>query len=177
MRNLSLDETWDYTKRIWKWVAFQKEVLKDERDVEALKQIWLEENAPEFVGITVSCFFCESQIDSGSCSDNCPGKLVDTEFTCYNPAYNYRDHPGAFYREILRLDAIRTAVPVMVKPEWVHGDVFKNGSGHMMYLNPMNGRGSMEWLDTRMVASCSIEMYRKDCTFLFNINTVIKDKL
>lgn len=129
MRKLSIDETWDYTKRMWKWVAFQVEVLKDERGVHKLKRIWIEENASEFVDMLASCFFCENQKNCGGCNENCPGKLVELDFNCCNTAHNYSSRPGAFYREILRLDAIRTAVtpePVVVEHKWVHGDVFSN---------------------------------------------------
>lgn len=131
MRKLTLDETWDYTKRMWKWIAFQVEVLKDKRSVVLLKETWLKENAPEFVNITSSCFFCAAQDDG---CIGCPGKLVGV-FNCCDPEYHYNEKPGAFYREILRLDEIRTAAP----PEhvWVHGDVFKNSvCGDWIYLEP-----------------------------------------
>jgi hypothetical protein len=59
------------------------------------------------------------------------------------------------------------------KHVWKHGDVFKNGSGRMMYLNPKHGKEQMVWVDRDLEAVCSIERYREDCIFLFNI----KDKL
>ena len=113
MRELTTDQIWDYTKRMWKWVAFQKVVLKDPRSVTELKHVWLKENEPEFRGIDLGCFFCEV---AGGCDrcDRCPGRAVDPGFTCrdFGSPHHYNRRPGAFYREILRLDEIRTAKPV-----------------------------------------------------------------
>jgi hypothetical protein len=137
MRKLTLDETWSYTKRMWEWIAFRIDTMLDGRSVEELKKVWLKENAPEFVNkLEADCFFCQ---ETGDCScTKCPGRLVAPEFDCQgsNNPYHYHAHPGAFCREILRLDAIRTAEPVVpVKPEheWVHGDVFKNSAGRQVY--------------------------------------------
>lgn len=131
MRKLSLDDTWDYTKLMWKWIAFRKEVLKDERSVYELKKAWLKENTPEYSHIQDKCFFCEAS--TLGCT-GCPGRAVDPKFNCntLNSSYHFYDRPGAFYREILRLDAIRTAkpvepvVPTVPEHKWVHGDVFSN---------------------------------------------------
>lgn len=173
MRALTINETWDYTKRMWMWIAFQKEVLQDERSVADLKRIWLRENEPEFVDVAGGgCFFCEA---AGAC-DDCPGRLVDDDFFCGHPSYGWDEHPGAFYREILRLDEIRTAEPS--EHVWKHGDVFTNCIGHMwIYLEPAG---------TPRVLSLDAPGGDRDCgsdpdiqttlcnpVFLFNI----KDKL
>ena len=124
MRKLSLDDTWDYTKRMWKRIAFQKEVLKDKRSVTELKRLWIEENATGISVVPSACFFCTYSGDGG-CSNSCPASLVEPNFNCCDANHHYDHHPGAFYREILRLDAIRTAVPpepVVVAQELRHGD-------------------------------------------------------
>ena len=180
MRKLSLDEIWDYTKRMWKWIAFQVEVLKDERSVTELKKVWLKENEPEFTRMISDCFFCQNH-DECCCDTTCPGSLVEKGFSCCASAHHYENKPGAFYREILRLNAIRTAeLPVVELPvvehEWVHGDVFRNGSGYMMYLNLGYGEDSMVWIDRKLVVSCTITEYRRDCTFLFNIADALSDR-
>jgi hypothetical protein len=168
MRKLSIDETWDYTKRMWKWVAFQVEVLKDERSVFTLKKVWLEENEPEFTGMVSDCFFCQNRV--GDCDTTCPGSLVEKGFSCCNLAHHYEDHPGAFYREILRLDAIRTAVPP--EHQWEHGDVFLHGDITMIYLTPYTGP-ELRSISCECMGCCEPKNYLPEATFLFNI----KDKL
>ncbi len=181
MRKLTSDETWDYTKRMWKWVAFQVNVLKDKRGVEELKGVWLRENEPEFIHMVSTCFFCEKRNGEGSCKTTCPGSLVEEGFDCCDLAYNYEEDPGAFYREILRLDAIRVAVPpepVVVKHEWMHGDVFKYSSGAIMMVVIL--RDSQKAYCLRPERYCAAEKYHpgeagddsylhKDVEFLFNI--------
>jgi hypothetical protein len=177
LKKLTIDETWDYTKRMWKWIAFQK-FCGDERDVIILKKVWLEENALEFVDIAESCFFCEATI---GCS-TCPGKLVDDDFYCMggNNPYQYYYHPGAFYREILRLDAIRTAkpvVPVKSEHEWVHGDVFRNVAGIQIYLEPYPKPIVVNLGHTNSGGTPEVQLPGDDTVFLFNIRDIIKDKL
>jgi hypothetical protein len=179
MRKLTLDETWDYTKRMWKWIAFQREVLEDGRDVYTLKVAWLKENEPEFVEMEDKCFFCHVTIGCGGC----PGRVVDSSFNCntYKSPHHFYDHPGAFYREILRLDAVRTAVPaepvVPVEPEheWVHGDVFETKTGGTVMVHLIiNGTQPVVYvLDYPGPGEGSVDYCLKDATFLFNI----KDKL
>ena len=181
MRKLTLNETWDYTKRMWYWVAVRKEVYKDERSVEKLKKVWLGENAPEFRDITSGCFFCDAQ--SGACVE-CPGKLVDRTFICNNPDYYYRNKPGAFYREILRLDAIRTAAP----PEhvWEHGDVFKTSWGSVMIYIVLDAKNlvycilgthdRLEEYSHPSTAAPNTQYCLADATFLFNIKDALTDR-
>ena len=179
MRELTIDETWDYTKRMWKWVASQK-VCEDVRDTTMLKKAWLADNEPEFVDLADDCFFCD--VGKSDCCDctECPGVAVDPEFTCkgFGNPHNHYKHPAAFYREILRLDAIRTAVPpepVVVKHEWVHGDVFSNHVWPLqMYVELFDGPAiiSLEYTGHKATPDSQL---RPDAEpkFLFNI----KDKL
>lgn len=176
MRKLDTDQVWDYTKRMWKWVAFQTEVLRDERAISELKRAWLVENEPEFLGMTANCFFCYKH--DGLCEETCPGSLVAGSWSCCDSAHNYCAKPGAFYREILRLDAIRTAEPVKPEHEWVHGDVFKfetkNDYGTMIYLDHVGQIiPKLEYVDKTSVVCSKLSYYLDAATFLWNI----KDKL
>ena len=176
MRKLSLDDTWDYTKRMWKWVAFQKEVLKDERSVDLLKKVWLQENAPEFVGMVSSCFFCYKH--TGVCEETCPGWLVDKSFDCFSDAYDYSNKPAAFYREILRLDAIRTAAPVVPEHKWVHGDVFENFIGFWIYL-VRAGKPCVTTINSPHLGGVpEVQLNNRcgDVQFLFNIEDALSDR-
>lgn len=179
MRKLSTNETWDYTKRMWKWIAFRKDTMLDTRSVLELKRVWLRENAPEFVGIEKDCFFCE---EAGGCSQchKCPGRAVDSGFNCqgHDNPHQYQNHPGAFCREILRLDEIRTAKPVVVEHVWKHGDVFETKTGGTVMVHLILHNGPVVYvLDYSGPGEGTVSYCLKDATFLFNIKTVIKDKL
>ncbi len=167
MRKLTIDEIWDYTKRMWKWVAFQK-FCGDERSVHKLKEMWLEKNEPEFTGMISNCFFCQNR--EGCCDTTCPGTLVEEGFSCCDSAHNYEDKPGAFYREILRLDAIRTAEPVVVDHVWVHGDVYDAGHSIGMYIaSGCHGDIVVNLEFPNRCGTPAIQL--KDSTFLFNIKS------
>jgi len=99
---LTLDEIWILCLQMWKWIS---EVYDGTASVCTLKHCWLKANG--FEGLTVygNCFFCN--YDPGLCK-NCPGRLVDADFSCINPAYPYETNPVAFYKKLLRLNKIRT---------------------------------------------------------------------
>lgn len=180
MRKLTIDEIWGYTKRMWKDIAFWKEVLEDKRPVEALKGVWLEENAPEFVNkLEDNCFFCDAR--TWRCSSTCPGSLVEPNWSCCYSPHNYKKKPAAFYREILRLDAIRTAAPP--EHEWVHGDVFEFDAlfdyGTMVYLSIIGDEGEedvVRYVDRMCNPYSELKYYLDSATFLFNINTTIEER-
>jgi hypothetical protein len=74
--------------------------------IRELKARWLKANGfPIDYIIEENCFFCDYG-DAKGCSQ-CPGKLVDPDFNCENPDYDYINKPPAFYRELLRLNRIR----------------------------------------------------------------------
>lgn len=175
MRKLSIDETWDYTKRMWYWIAIRKEVCGDGRDVQTLKAAWLEENASEFVHMEAQCFFCEAH--QNSCNKTCPASLVKGQgpFDCCNTAHHYEDEPGAFYREILRLDAIRTAEPVVVEHEWKEGDVFRCYTGEILvYVKDNNRDPHVFGVTKSFTDECLVDVnIDESAAFLFNI----EDKL
>jgi hypothetical protein len=181
MRKLTIDETWDYTKRMWKWIAFQK-FCGDERSVEKLKEVWLEENKPEFVGqLWENCFFCaEKRVRHGfgDCHEQCPASLVEKGFGCCTATYNFKSKPGAFYREILRLDAIRTAVPVVVVPPehvWKHGDVYDAGHSIGMYIESSNHGDIIVNLEhPNRCGTPAVQL--KGSKFLFNIKDALSDR-
>ena len=176
-RKLSIDETWNYIKQMWADIAFKKEVLKDERSITQLKRAWLKENEPGFVGMTSNCFFCEAQ--DGNCA-KCPGKAVDRKFSCMNAGYEFQNKPGAFYREILRLDEIRTAKP----PEhvWKHGDVFEDRDAWFVCLAFAVGEKLRIFcLDELPIHNSVHPDYLESCpdktTFFFNIKDIINEKI
>ncbi len=182
MRKLTIDEIWDYTKRMWKRIVFQKEVLEDKRSVATLKRVWLKENAPEFSSIEEGCFFCE---EAGGCNvcDKCPGRAVDIKFTCkgLNSPHHFNYHPGAFYREILRLDEIGTAalvVPVVVGHEWKVGDVFECYTGEILVYVKDNDEdlhvlGATEFFADEYMVDVNAD---ESATFLFNIADALSDR-
>ena len=179
MRKLSLDEVWDYTKRMWAWIAFQKEVKENEQSVEKLKGMWLIQNAPEFIHMASRCFFCEA-CKGSSCDTGCPGSLVGGRFCCCDPAHNYQDKPGAFYREILRLDKIRTAKLVVPAHVWKHGDVFRNNVDVIMvYIQTILGDAEHVFCVSGNCAGHSnadyVHAQLENATFLFNIKNALSD--
>lgn len=98
MKKRTLNQTWTLCLRMWRSIAKTKNGM----DVIDLKQQWVEDNEIENLNGS-NCFFCDY---ANSCSQ-CPGRLVDPDFRCENPEYNYEDKPVAFYKELLRLNRIR----------------------------------------------------------------------
>ena len=105
MRKRTLNQTWVLCLRMWRWIS--KEWKKEEREVGNLKILWLKENKISMGGAL--CFFCDyTDTINLSCS-SCPGRLVDSSFSCFRQKYNFEDNPVAFYKELLRLNRIRKA--------------------------------------------------------------------
>ena len=73
------------------------------KDIIYLKIQWLHENGFRDGGVSANCFFCNYQ----STCTQCPGRLVDPHFDCHAKEYYYGEKPGAFYKELLRLNRIR----------------------------------------------------------------------
>ena len=103
--NLTLDETWTYQLRMSKWIAEQ---IKNgsEKLVARLKQIWIKESKFNPEHFSAACFFCTRNNGEACCRD-CPGCLVDPEFNCMDPAYNFEAEPEAFYQKLLELNSER----------------------------------------------------------------------
>ena len=108
MTTKTLNQTWDLCLQMWKWIA---ETYDGTISVWALKQTWLNDNGFADIKLYGNCFFCGYDSGCGFDSDNpcrnCPGRLVDPDFYCAHPNYNFRDKPVEFYNELLRLNQIR----------------------------------------------------------------------
>jgi hypothetical protein len=90
---------------MWRWIA---KVWVKGKDVEKLKRRWLRDNGFTASPLSSNCFFC-NYITSAEHCDGCPGRLVDSSFSCFREAYNFEQNPPAFYRELLRLNRMRKA--------------------------------------------------------------------
>ena len=103
---LTLDMAWDLClNQQWDWIKAEIEA-GSLLSVEGLKGQWCRENG--FDGVHGCCFFCEySKQFWGSGCDNCPGRLVDPEFSCCHSEYHFENKPLAFHAELVRLNKIR----------------------------------------------------------------------
>jgi len=98
----TLEDTWKYCLQMWAWIAKHRPSRKD---IEELKDRWLDEHGFDKDEIEASCFFC--LYDSRGECHNCPAVKVDKTFDCTNEEYNYRLHPHLFYRELKQLNRKR----------------------------------------------------------------------
>ena len=105
MRKRTLNQTWILCLRMWRWIA--KTWIGDGSNIHELKARWLRENGINENDIYCNCFFCDYAEDH--CLTRCPGKLVDSHFSCGREVYDYESNPVAFYKELLRLNRIRRA--------------------------------------------------------------------
>jgi len=99
---MNLEQTWENCLAMWKWISENW----DGCNVHELKKEWLEEHG--FSKIPNDCFFCEYD-DTERCQ-NCPGRLVDRDFSCQMVAYHYADRPVEFYNKLLELNSRRTGM-------------------------------------------------------------------
>ena len=63
MKKLSLNNTWKYCMRMWRWIA-DRIKAGDKRSVEDLKKAWLQNHDIRY--IENDCFFCDYD-NSGCC--------------------------------------------------------------------------------------------------------------
>ena len=103
LEQASLNDVWAECLRMWAWIVEQVKA----GNIGYLKAVWLEDNGYGECDISNDCFFCQYSILPGDTCTHCPGKLVDRNWHCENPAYRWYDHPIEFNAEIKRLDAIR----------------------------------------------------------------------
>ena len=104
MKKRTLNQTWILCLRMWRWIAAIK-AKGSRRWVTTLKRQWLRENGIRIKG-DHDCFFCEYNNREDVCV-NCPGRLVDYDFSCHREVYEYFKRPVPFYKELLRLNRIR----------------------------------------------------------------------
>ncbi len=99
MEKLSLDDTWKYCIEMW------NDIIKDSsaNSVVTVKRSWLIKH--DFFDVAGDCFFCDyarqERISySKRLCDWCPGVLIDCNFGCCKPSYNYASKPVKFNRKI-----------------------------------------------------------------------------
>lgn len=99
----TLDETWKLCKSMWRWIA--EHIDEFDGEIEAAKDRWLGKHG--FIHESEpadTCFFCDYCEAHEGCDLSCPGKLVDSDFSCTNSAYHFRREAKLFYNKIRRLD-------------------------------------------------------------------------
>ena len=104
MKKRTLNQTWVLCLRMWRSISKK---WTGRIPIWKLKAQWLKVNGFPDYTIEEDCFFCDYTKNS-DCRQ-CPGKLVDRNFSCTNHDYDYENEPVAFYKEILRLNRIRKA--------------------------------------------------------------------
>ena len=102
---LTLNKVWELCLKQWDWVIF--EWLKDKTvPIEWLKSQWMDKNG--FKGdMQGNCFFCEYDYRKKNNCENCPGKLVDSTFSCSALNYSWYRKPKEFYGKILAFNKKR----------------------------------------------------------------------
>lgn len=103
MKKRTLNQTW--TLCLWMWRSIAKNWNK-RKSVDCQKKLWLKQNGFGKTKILADCFFCDFVGNKSFCP-TCPGKLVDSRFSCTRESYNYQLKPVEFYAELLRLNRIR----------------------------------------------------------------------
>lgn len=102
----NLDKTWKLCLEMWAWIKKQIEA-GSRLSVGDLKDKWAKDNG--FENIWLSCFFCAYAYKEGATDcNNCPGHLIDPDFSCGNDEYHYKLKSLAFCQKLLELDKIRT---------------------------------------------------------------------
>lgn len=107
MKRLSLNDTWKYCLRMWKWIA-ERRKEGDKRSVNVLKEVWLE--GKNFGYIINDCFFCNYDTYSKRYKDactGCPSRRIDKFFHCTNYSYSYIKRPMQFYKQLVKLNRLR----------------------------------------------------------------------
>ena len=99
----TLNQTWILCLRMWRWIA--KVWTPNGLSVCELKSQWVIDNGFRNYEVYGNCFFCSL---AESCWE-CPGRLIDPDFSCLNRDYDYEEKPVEFYKELLRLNRIRKA--------------------------------------------------------------------
>ncbi len=110
MKRLTLDETWVFCLKMWKWIAKEARAGKDDR-IESLKREWLNKNGFSDIHVWGTCFFCEYSVrrtNPNTCR-LCPAKRVNKVFSCYDEKYCWQTSPLKFYKKLCELNKLRLA--------------------------------------------------------------------
>ena len=107
MKKRTLNQTWVLCLRMWRSIS-KVWGIDRRKTIESMKRQWLKQNGFDKVKIIANCFFCDFNTIKNDCPE-CPGKLVDSHFSCARESHNYMCKPVEFYKELLRLNRIRKA--------------------------------------------------------------------
>ena len=103
---LTLDEAWEKSLKMWKWIAEQEGV--NPSNVLEFKEKYIIKN--EGAVISANCYFCfynhQEASGMGLCRQ-CPAVLVDAAFNCHRADYCHANKPVAFYNKLVELNDIR----------------------------------------------------------------------
>ena len=100
---LSLNKTWQFCLRMWKWIADEKKNGRI-KSVYNLKNEWLRKNGFKDVRIIQRCFFCDYANDE---CFRCPPRLINSSFDCMNNPYNWQYEPTKFYEKLVEINKKR----------------------------------------------------------------------
>jgi len=109
-RKRTPEQTWSKCIRMWRWIVAQI-VKNPDADVVDLKCQWFSKHDP-YATVAADCYFCEWVLrysHGNNMCHSCPAYLVDKDFHCGNPAYNYEIKPAAFLAKIEELNKRRKA--------------------------------------------------------------------
>ena len=107
MTKLTLDRAWELCLEQWAWITEQVEA-GSEKDIFIFKREWCAEHG--FKNVRGNCFFCEYDKQNSDDCSSCPGRLIDPDFHCGSPKYDFHYKPLAFNKKIIKLNKIRTGV-------------------------------------------------------------------
>ena len=97
----NLDEVWTKCLIMWRYIV--KKWKKNKRlRIDVLKREYLKNN--HYVHLLSDCHFCDY---CKQCCTNCPGTLVDENFSCINISYNHFYKPDKFLQKIEQLNKKR----------------------------------------------------------------------
>lgn len=110
---LNLDQTWEQCIKMWEFVC--RSLRHDpDQEVNVLKERWMRKNYPPHVYVDYNCFFCDYDNNrrnengkSGQFCMYCPGKKVDKDFNCEDPAYHWMVKSHEFLKKIKALNKQR----------------------------------------------------------------------
>lgn len=100
---LTLNQTWKYCLRMWKWITEQ--IKKGNKaSIWTLKEEWLKNNGFKNKRIRDKCFFCNY---CHQYCEKCPACLIEGDFYCMDLDYDYIIEPIKFYNKLIQLNEKR----------------------------------------------------------------------
>jgi len=98
------DRTWCDCIEMWEWIVDEYIKGGSISSITSLKHDWASVHGYDTNNLRGSCFFCEAA--DGNCM-RCPGKAVDSSFSCMHSLYHYEHQPVEFLAKLKELNAHR----------------------------------------------------------------------